>query len=92
MHLTFEALNRLSTFIFTGLFVTGFLFILSLFLTKSNGLFIARSLKEFQEDENNPNTHEERRIGKKIKYFTFKYITPFFLFFLIMFILLLFLP
>ena len=71
---------------FYGLFFTGFLLLTAILTKITCGLFWSRTPKEFIEDQHEPYYEQERKIGSSYSDFVLKYLTPFFLAFLIIFI------
>lgn len=73
-------------FVIYGLFFTGML-LLTAFLAKvTGGVFWSRTPKDFIEDQSNPYYQSEQEIGSRYSHLILKYITPFFIAFLILFI------
>ena len=86
MEQSMNQLTSITNFAFLGLFMTSFLLLMAVLLSKTKGLFLARSLKELNNDQRKANTEKERQIGQQISAWIFKYIPPFFAAFLLLFL------
>ncbi|MBP2097532.1 hypothetical protein [Enterococcus rivorum] len=73
-------------FVIYGLLFTGIL-LLTAFLAKvTGGLFWSRTLKDYWEDLNSPYYQQEQEIGSNYSHLILKYVPPFFIAFLIIFV------
>ncbi|GCF92984.1 hypothetical protein NRIC_08750 [Enterococcus florum] len=71
---------------YVGIMITGVMLLMAILMKQTNGLFWARFPHEFIRDLHDPRFKDERRIGKMYCHFTFTYISPFFLGFLVILI------
>lgn len=83
----FQNGNATTSWLFLGVSISGFLILIAIFMKKSDGLFLARTIDQYKSDKNNSKYEEERHIGKNASKYILKYIPPFFIGFLILLIL-----
>lgn len=88
MESSLNQFTPLLAFTFIGLFTTTFLLLMAFIMDKTNGLFLARSLKDFKKDQKKTEFEKERQVGKKLSAWIFKFIPPFFIVFLVLFLVL----
>lgn len=83
----FQSGSALINWLFLGVSISGFLLLIAIFMKKSDGLFLARTINQYKDDQNNPEYEKERQVGKNASKYILKYVPPFFLGFLILLIL-----
>ncbi|MDT2781958.1 hypothetical protein ACODG4_00765 [Vagococcus fluvialis] len=83
----FQNGDVLTNWLFLGIAISGFLIIIAFFMKRSDGLFLARTITQYQSDKNNPKYDTERHVGNKATNFILKFVPPFFIAFLILLIL-----
>lgn len=83
----FQNGNAATSWLFLGVSISGFLILISIFMKKSDGLFLARTINQYKSDRNNPEYKKERKVGKNASKYILKYVPPFFIGFLILLIL-----
>lgn len=72
---------------FAGISFTGLLLCIALITRLTNGLFLSRFPWEFVKHREDPRFEAERRTGKAYSRFVFKYVSPFFIGFVVIFVL-----
>lgn len=70
-----------------GIFCTGLLLSIALITRFTNGLFFSRFPWQFVIDREDPRFEAERRVGKAYSRIVFKYVPPFFIGFILIFLL-----
>lgn len=72
---------------FAGISGTGLLLCIALITRLTNGLFFSRFPWDFVRHREDPRFEAERRAGKAYSQFVFKYVPPFFIGFVLLFVL-----
>lgn len=69
----------LINWLFLGVAISGLLLIMALFMKRSKGLFLARTISQFKDDEKDSEYERERTVGKVVSNYLLTYVPPIFL-------------
>lgn len=75
----FQSGDTLVNWLFLGVSISGFLLIIALFMKRSNGLFLARTITQYKTDKDKAEYEKERHIGKTATDYILRYVTPIFI-------------
>lgn len=70
--------DTLINWLFLGVAISGLLLIMAIFMKCSKGLFLARTISQFKDDEKDPQYERERTVGKVVSNYLLTYVPPIF--------------